>query len=335
MMVVGMQSKICKADELSYQELKFGKTYSGEVKHDEDILSDDNDYSFTLTKKTKISLDFQSLTKNEMPGKLRIYIDTDDYLDDEITNIDCFFPYKTKVTKVVTLEKGTYNLHIGSIISDNDYKYKLALNTVTSDIDNIELKTTDTDVLIGSPYQLTLINIDNTIYSSKIKWESSNTDIATVGKYGNVIAKKEGPCTITAVLPNGNKLKCDITVPEGSLERQLYSKTVYAIVGDVEDESIYNDCSICTMNNSSKDIVHIEYEIIQYNSRGQFINSPYGTYYDDDTLEADNETWGTYWVNNDARKARVCIKNVTFSDGTVWNNPLYKTWHNKYYGKKY
>lgn len=329
--------KVSKAEveELLFQELKFGKTYSGEVKHDQSILSDDNHYSFTLTKKTKISLDFQSLTKNEIPGKLEIYIEKDDSFNYEITNMDCFFPYKSKITKVVTLEKGTYNLQIHPMMGENDYKYKLSVNKVTSNIDNINLKPTETNVLIGSPFQLTLFNGNKTIYNSKIKWKSSNADIATVGKNGNVKAKKEGKCIITAILPDGKKLKCSVTVPKASLEGQLYSKSVYAIATNVEDKSIYNDCDIYTINNSSKDIVHIEYEIIQYNSRGQFLKSPYGTYYDDDTLYAGDETWGTYWVNNDTRKARVCIKNLTYSDGTEWKNPLYKTWHNKYYGKKY
>jgi hypothetical protein len=323
------------AEELAYKELEFGKTYTGEVKAD-NYFDDDNRFSLVLTQKTKISFDFESLTKNDIPGKIDLGISTPDWTDDFYIGEEIFFPYGTKVTKIMTLDKGIYEINISSLISINDYKYRFNANTVTAKTNNIKLEQDEVNVLIGSPYQLLLFNEDKTIFNKEIKWKSSDTNIATVSSNGKITAKKEGICNITITLSEGKTKKCKITVPKPSLERKLYAQPIYAIVTSIDDASIYNDCGTWTINDfTSKDIVHIEYEIIQYNSRGQYIKSPYATYYDDDTYSPEEDAWASFWVNNDTRKARICIKNVAFDDGTEWKNPIYKTWHIKYHGKKY
>lgn len=333
------QSKFCKADEID-KELTLGKKYSGEIIEDIESLNW-HIYSFSLTKKTKLTIDLESLTKTDTPSNISVGIHENwkvgmpaNY-DTYYKSLDFFFPYKTKIAQNVTLEKGDYEIIISNDILADGTKYNLRVYETTSNSDNVKIEKSEITVNIGSPYQLLLLDDTKAIFNSKIKWESSNTNIATVNKYGKITAKKEGTCKVTVTLPNGNKSECKVTVPKASLERQLYAKSVFAFVGEVEDKNIYNDCTLYVINKSDKDIVHIEYEIIQYNSRGQYIKSPYGTYYDDDTLSSGEVDFPTFWVNDDARKARVCVKKVTFDDGTEWKNPLYKIWHNKYYGIKY
>lgn len=54
---------------------------------------------------------------------------------------------------------------------------------------------------------------NNSAKDKSVKWETSNSKIATISKKGTITAKSQGKCTVTATLSDGYKLKCTIIVP--------------------------------------------------------------------------------------------------------------------------
>ncbi len=317
-------------------KIKFNKKYKSEVGN-----QDEKYYTLSLDKKTKIAITLSSTSKIETPGYLQLYITKDedfyDFDEDFYDFQDIFFPYKTKKTIYYTLKPGDYDINISNELTGGykeiKYGYTMQINTVTSNIDVYELDETKLSTRVGSKHQLLLMNDKAVVNNKNITWASSDESIAVVSSKGVVKGKKAGKCTIKVKIKGGKTKICEVTVGKPSLETKLASNPVYAFVSYVDDDVIYNDCCIEVYNNSLKNIVHIEYEIIQYNSRKQYIDSPYGTYYCDDTLFANQNDDYVFYVNNDARFARICIKNATYEDGTVWNNPYYKTWHKTYYKK--
>lgn len=55
----------------------------------------------------------------------------------------------------------------------------------------------------------------------KIFWSSDNEDVATVNKHGEVKAKANGTCTITATLADG-RMSADVTVRVGAFTIPVY-----------------------------------------------------------------------------------------------------------------
>lgn len=91
-------------------------------------------------------------------------------------------------------------------IKDDSYAAKVKLNQ------------TKLNLFIGSEFQLKLNS-----FKKKIKWQSSNKDVASVDQKGKVVAKSEGTAKISAKLGK-KKYSCEVTVTENSMtEEQVYS----------------------------------------------------------------------------------------------------------------
>ncbi len=74
------------------------------------------------------------------------------------------------------------------------------------------LKKTKITLTVSKAYTLKLLDKKGkTISSTKVKWKSANTKIATVSKKGKVTAKKKGKVKITATY-KGKKYTCTVTV---------------------------------------------------------------------------------------------------------------------------
>ncbi len=77
---------------------------------------------------------------------------------------------------------------------------------------------------------------NNSAQNKSVKWESSNSKIASVSKNGSIQAKAKGKCEITATLSDGAKLKCTIIVPS-DLEASLLS----SLSGSYSGPNYYGD----------------------------------------------------------------------------------------------
>ena len=198
------------------------------------------------------------------------------------------------VKKTLTVEAGKYRVYCNS---DGAYDFTIKVTTKP------QLNKTTLNVAKGYKQTLKTVSIQN-----GGTWSSSNKKIATVNSSGVVTGKKKGSCYITFKMRDGKEVKCKVNVVD----------PVTASVSYVDDTSIYNECGIRFTNNTGKKITYIKLKITQYNNRGSKLKSPYSYYYVNDNLKAyGTDTW-EFWVNNDAKKCKVKITEVTFSDGKKW-----------------
>ena len=80
-------------------------------------------------------------------------------------------------------------------------------------IESFEINKEETTIVKGKTETLsTTINPSDTSEDTKITWESSNTNIATVDANGKVTAVEGGTATITGTLANGMSVTCTVTV---------------------------------------------------------------------------------------------------------------------------
>ena len=86
------------------------------------------------------------------------------------------------------------------------YKNKKKI-TITVKEKVYKLNKTSVSIIHGGTYQLYVKD-----YNGKVKWTSSNDQIASVNKSGDITGENVGTCTITAKLSNGKICKCSVNV---------------------------------------------------------------------------------------------------------------------------
>lgn len=197
-------------------------------------------------------------------------------------------------TKTITLQAGTYYIY---------YDTKGEFDITVKGTVKPQLNATNIKIAKGYSRSLKPIAVKNSV-----KWTSSDKKIATVNSKGEVWGKKNGTCTITCSLKDGKKLVTKVQVVN----------PVTASVISVSEENIYNDCYLKVFNNTNKRITYVTFKITQYDNRGKALRSPYDYYYINDYIDAYTYDDGTYWVSEDAKKCKISIIKVWFSDGSTW-----------------
>ena len=147
----------------------------------------------------------------------------------------------------------------------------------------------------------------------KVTWSSSNSSVVKITKSDNksasIKALKKGEAVIKAKIEGGKTLKCAVKV--------VNPLTIK--VEDLEESSIYNELDLKFINNSNKKIVYVEFNILQYNNRGDKLKSPYSYYYLNENINPhDYRIQSNYYVNDDTKSVKIKINEVTFSDKTTW-----------------
>lgn len=83
----------------------------------------------------------------------------------------------------------------------------------------VRLNKTKLSLFIGNTFQLKLSSVKN---KKKIKWQSSNKEVASVDKKGKIVANSEGKAKISATFGK-QKYTCKVTVKDrNKLEEQVY-----------------------------------------------------------------------------------------------------------------
>ena len=92
---------------------------------------------------------------------------------------------------------------------------KVVLSDENGNIPLIDINISESEMTIKEGESVTLTTTcypDNTTFSKKITWSSSDTNVATVDANGTVTAKSAGTAIITATTENGKTASCTVTV---------------------------------------------------------------------------------------------------------------------------
>lgn len=112
---------------------------------------------------------------------------------------------------------------------------------------------------LNESYQLKILNIPTIYKNTPVKWESSNTEIATVSKTGLVTGKIQGEIKISATI-NKKVLKCFVSVfPSKSNLKEAAQK--------VEVKYLDTPTTLfCVFNNSSNINLDMDFKITFYSA---------------------------------------------------------------------
>lgn len=140
------------------------------------------------------------------------------------------------------------------------------------------------------------------------KWSSSDSTIAKVSSTGKVTGKSKGSCSIYYTLADGSKLSYKVKVVN----------PVTLDVAYVSDTSILNECGITFHNNTDKTIEYVEFNIKQYDYKGNRVYGIYDWFYCDWYIDPLSDLTLEYWVDDMAKTCTTYIMEVKFTDGTYW-----------------
>lgn len=287
----------CKNTNLNF-ELKKGKYTVKITENDDDEFEYEmSAYYSTATpvKATKVTLDKTSVKLSKgKTVKLKATI-SPSYVTDECK-------WSTSNKAVATVDKsGTVT---AKALGKTTITVKCSSKTVKC---KVIVNKADVSVLTGKTVKLASYVKQISNYK-KGKWSSSDYSVAAVNSSGTVTGRKSGSCSIVFKAADGAKYTFFLKV----------KAWVTARVTEIEDENIYNDCWIRIDNNTGKDITYMTLSIKQYDNRGYRLQSPYDYYYINETLHSKRYCNYSFWVNDDARSAKVKILKVWFSDGTTY-----------------
>ena len=138
-------------------------------------------------------------------------------------------------------------------------------NTKSSTLKEIKLNKTELNMKMGDETALTVEFNPSNFENKKVKWTSTNDEIAFVDDSGKIKALKPGRATIKVTSEDGNKeAKCTVTVTSGPIksisfadeEITVYvdSKTALETISDPENTAIENP----TWTSSDEDVATVE-----------------------------------------------------------------------------
>ncbi len=195
--------------------------------------------------------------------------------------------------------------------------------TVTAQIKNgkkLTCRVTVTDAAALSNDKLTISNIDTDRITltgglnRKVTWSTSNKNVVEITGSDNdsasIKAVKNGAATITAKVEGGKTLKCVVKVVDPLTIKEDWD--------DDFDDLSYWEVGVKFTNHSNKKIIYVTFDILQYNNRGDKLQSPYDYYYYNNDIAPHSSRYDNYTVNDDTRSVRFKVTEVTFADKTTW-----------------
>ena len=196
--------------------------------------------------------------------------------------------------------------------------------TITAQIKNgkkLNCKVTVTDPAALSNDKVTISNIDTDRITltgglnRKVTWSTSNKNVVEITGSDNdsasIKAVKNGAATITAKIAGGKTLKCVVTVVDPLTIKEGWY--------DDDFDDLYSwEVGVKFTNHSNKKIIYVTFDILQYNNRGDKLQSPYDYYYYNNDIAPHDYCYDNYTVNDDTRSVKFRVTEVTFADKTTW-----------------
>lgn len=226
----------------------------------------DKTYTFKLSEKMKIKIDISVEEKNDSDNdELYDYMDYENYINFDLSNANDYgyiselsIDAGKTISKIFTLDAGTYNINIWA--EPEDLSYNFLINDISTYSSKISL-TNELTILAKGNKTLKVKNEQKGSLLGKVTWSSSNKKIATVDSKGNVKGIKAGTCYISVKTKYSNTVKCKIIV---KARPQLYIKEATFGINSAGGVEPY----IALENNFNKTIKYIYFESYFYNTVG-------------------------------------------------------------------
>ena len=244
--VIHVSPSNANEDETEYVLLEQDKTYY--VKMASECQNDTADYRFTITEledEAGETMETAANLEKNMTNRFEtqsfddedwFYVESDiekpsltiknanvvsltiGIYDIDGVKLDEFAVDKSKSeTFKLNLEDKNIYIRVYSYYSTMDCigSYTIALNDQVK-VTKVSLNKSKVEVKAGKSFIIKATVTPSTATNKRVIWKSSNTAIATVDKYGKVIAKKAGAVIITCTTNDGSKKKatCKITVKQ-------------------------------------------------------------------------------------------------------------------------
>ena len=186
--------------------ISLNNEYSGSLQDNNDI----DYYIIIIPNTTNVTFTFKHGYIDSDSGYWECFIYKKNNSNDELEK-NIILGNKTTDSHKINLQKGTYYICVhGSDwssysktsyrYSTDDYKFSLSSGSSTS----LKLNKTSVSLGKGESYKLTA--------NRSVSWRTSNSNIVTVDKNGNVKAKNTGKAWVTARTSNGVEKSCTVTV---------------------------------------------------------------------------------------------------------------------------
>ena len=194
-LIVGNFAHSPDAYAFNYPKIEIGKEVSGEL---EDYWGGIY-YELILNESKKISISYSGMQKSDF------------YLYDNKLNTIFSSVNVTKLQKSITLSKGNYVFSIYNRTYDKG-SYKLLIKDKTKYLKNLSFAQNIYYMDYGTKIKPVLVKSPSGSNAKGVVWTSTNTNVATVNKYGRVQAVGMGKTTLIARLKSGKQAVCSIYV---------------------------------------------------------------------------------------------------------------------------
>jgi len=195
--------------------------------------------------------------------------------------------------KVTAVQKG-----IATVVALADGKSALCQVEVLSPVKGVSFDVSELELQVGSYHQLTpILTPSDATPRASVVFESSNTTIASVNKYGTISALAEGTATVTATV-DGFVASCAVTVKSPLV---VYINEVCPVVG-YKGIELYNpkDVDVCL---SGYSIIKNESDYACWSgnnddmipAKGFFVIAAKKEY---DEIESIADSWGDAGISN-------------------------------------
>ena len=142
-----------------------------------------------------------------------------------LTDISNLASISGTVSEVMVNTKGVIKYSISG--AGTQYTYSIPIN-----VSGISMNKTSLEMNVGENTTLVATVYPTNASNKNVKWNSSNTTVATVSTAGLVYANAYGTTTITATTEDGNKVASCVVTVNRPLEGTLKVDKTSAIVGD-------------------------------------------------------------------------------------------------------
>ena len=177
---------------------------------------------------------------------------SDNWISDAGASVKADNSFVQKI-KISALPDGIENRNSTISLTPKNSKWNLNLEVSIKQINNLSIKESDIELLVGNSYSLNVVN--NT--GGSLSWKSANTSVASVDNNGKVTGIGKGTTTITAASADGKyKAQCSVSVKD--ITDFITARTLGGSIMEINGLIQYGSSLNWTFINNSSETVRLK-----------------------------------------------------------------------------